>query len=160
MSDDEFQDYDYGSDLESGEGYSEEFEEEGKLMAEISAFERIGGIGDLMVTTDLMAQDPTDRFKIKVNGISRDLKNNRHVSLNEDDIKNLLEKVSIIKEKGFNIAFINPSAYVLGYIASKGGRQIDNKEVQNIFLNVLKLVESVTQPDVIRYARFHINLNK
>lgn len=160
MSDDEFQDYDYGSELESGEGYSEEFEEEGKLMAEISAFERIGGIGDLMITTDLMAQDPTDRFKIKVNAISRDLKNNRHVSLNEDDIKNLLEKVSVIKEKGFNITFINPSAYVLGYIASKGGRQIDNKEVQNIFLNVLKLVESVTQPDVIRYARFHINLNK
>ena len=165
MSDEEFEDYGYGSGSGSGEDwrsqeYLEEYGNEGELREEKNVFDRIGGVGDLMITTDLMTQDPTDRFKLKVNGISRDLKNNRNVNLDEEDIKTLIEKVETVKDKGFNIGFINPSAYILGYIASDGGRGINQREVQNVFKNVLKLVDSVTQPDVIRYSRFHINLNK
>ena len=155
MSDDEFEDYDYDSEEE----YSGDFRGEGELMPEVNAFDRIGGIGDLMITTDPMAQDPTDRFKLKVNGISQDLIHKK-VNLNKNDIKILLEKVSTIKEKGFNIAFINPSAYILGYIASEGGARIEKGGVKYVFEKVLKLVDYVSQPDVIRYARFHINLNK
>jgi len=162
MSDEEFEEYGYGSGSDSeGEWNGEDIEEygvEGELRAEVNVFDRIGGVGDLMITSDLLSQDPTDRFKLKVNAISRELNNNRHINLGEEDIKILIEKVIIIKEKGFNIDFINPTAYILGYIVSMGGQKIEKTIVDLMFANVLKLVLSVSKADVIRYARFHINL--
>ena len=163
MSDDE-QDYGYGSDNDNdndNEFESQDYDDNiGELRAEVNAFDRIGGVGDLMITSDLLSQDSTDRFKLKVNGISRDLNNNRNVNLDDSDITNMLNKTEVIKKNGYNIEFINPSAYILGYIASNGGRGLDRRAIDNVLKNIIMLVDSVTPPDVIRYGRFWVNLNQ
>lgn len=151
---------DYGENDYSENDYSEQGNNDYELKQEINIFDRIGGVGDLMITSDSITQDPSDHFKLKVNAIARNLIENRNVNLNENDITVLLDKVEKIKEKGFNIGFINPSAYILGYIASNGGTGIVLNNITKVFQNVLKLVDSVTEPDVVRYARFWINLEK
>lgn len=162
MSDEE-QDYGYGSDERSWESQEDQdYEDEniGELRAEINAFDRIGGVGDFMITTDILSQDPIDRFKIKVNGISRDLNNNRNVDLRDENITEMLNQAYKITEKGYNIEFINPSAYILGYIASNGGRNLNKRTFDNVLRNIIILVDGITPPDVVRYSRFWVNLIK
>ena len=61
------------------------------------------------------------------------------------------------------IHFKNPSAYILGYIASESGRNILESRVNYCFTKVLPLVEldaGLQRPDIIRYARLWTNLIK
>ena len=59
------------------------------------------------------------------------------------------------------VNFKNPSAYILGYIASSGGSNISESNVTYCFNSVLPFVEleaGLQLPDVIRYARLWTNL--
>ena len=101
-------------------------------------------------------QDPVVKFKCYVDIISRKLIVN-DIRIEERDITQMIAQV----EKLQYINFKNPSAYILGYIASSGGRNISESNVNYCFTKVLPLVEleaGLQRPDIIRYARLWINL--
>ena len=65
----------------------------------------------------------------------------------------MLTHAKIIK----NVEHKNPVAYILGFLATKGGRTLDKKNVMHVINNVLPEMKGdggVEPPDVIRYARF------
>lgn len=149
---------DYSSEDQNFD-YDDEMKDE--LRPEVNAFERIGKPGDFLGGLDILTQDETDKFKIQVNRIFIELKD-KNIQLDNHDKQNLLDKVEKIKDLGYNISFINPSGYILGYIASRKGINLNKQNVDYVFNNILKLkfVESVTKEDVIRYARFYIIISK
>jgi hypothetical protein len=99
--------------------------------------------------------DAKGHFKETVNAIAQQLREDGF-RLSNDDITQLIENV----EKLNNPQYKNPTAYLLGYVASSGGRVIDKKTVNNVFNNLLKTVsdKSVKNEDVLRYARLWYNL--
>jgi hypothetical protein len=71
------------------------------------------------------------------------------VKLTETDINMILEKTRLVP----NLKYKNYVAYVLGYIASEGGRSLD--KVNYVIDTVLPKLDdkgSVEPPDVVRYA--------
>ena len=103
-------------------------------------------------------QDPILKFKCYVDIISRKLIVN-NIDLEERDINTMISYADKLEY----INFKNPSAYILGYIASVGGRNILDSRVTHCFNKVLPLVEleaGLQRPDIIRYARLWVNLVK
>lgn len=99
------------------------------------------------------AKSPEDRFIININAIANGL------GIDEKDKTNIFEMVE--SQKINNIAFRNPTAFVLGYLASRNGSNVISKSrVQQIFDKLGNLEDrSIKPPDVIRYMRFWISLN-
>ena len=65
----------------------------------------------------------------------------------------MLEKVDNIAD----IQYKNPIAYILGYLASRGGQSLRRNDVLSVINHVLPKLNndgSVQPPDVIRYARY------
>ena len=132
--------------------------------AEIGAFERtgmggrlgtamVGGlIGDLQKKMMRELSSPEDRFRVYVDAISRKLSSDETVHISNPDIDAMLDKNSQIKD----IRYKNPTAYILGFLATRGGRNMDN--VSNIIRNVLPAIGDVgvEAPDVVRYARYWV----
>ena len=143
--DDITEEYDWESDIE--EEKSREFQPEAR------AYERVGISGSMLGDfSDIrMVQDPSDRFIIYVDAISRKLMS-EDTDLDENDLTTMLTKAREIP----NIGYKNPTAYVLGYIASSGGRKnLVTKNVTKVINDILPKVHdvSVTPPDIIRYIR-------
>lgn len=93
---------------------------------------------------------PEDRFRIKVNSESVKLKNMRYVD--DKDIKDMLELSTKI-----DVKHLNPTAYIMGYIATK---YLPGSKTKNSVEFVIKKVlpqanedDGVQPPDVIRYFR-------
>lgn len=99
--------------------------------------------------------DAKGHFKETVNAIAQQLREDGF-RLSNDDIVQLIETVEQLE----NPQYKNPTAYLLGYIASNGGRDINKKTVNHVFNNLLKTVtdKSVKQEDVLRYSRLWYNL--
>ena len=124
---------------------------------EIKAFERVGGPNAMLGTIDKAIQDPLERFQTFVDAIARSLDGQGIIlpfngqSIGEKDIQIMLENAHKLKY----IQFKNPTAYVLGYIASNNGTKITIKSVKYVIDNVLKLnlQGNIQPPDVLRYAR-------
>lgn len=93
-----------------------------------------------------------DRFKINVNAISRNLSDEGLVELTETDINEMLERTVLVP----NLKYKNPTAYILGFIVTNGGVDIDKKKFDRVKRKVLpKIPDSGVEPeDVIRYSRF------
>lgn len=134
-----------------------EFEDEGpQFKDEITAFERAGPSGRLheLISGDLeTSRTPEDRFKIAVDAISRRLNGDNITPLTENDINNMLEKTLYIS----GLQYMNPIAYILGFVATKGGKSMEYNDVMNTINNILPELKGdggVTPPDVIRYARY------
>jgi hypothetical protein len=150
-------DDDYGYDFEGGDDDFEqdyEYEEEQEFKEERGAFERAGaayliGVGLKYVT------NPIEKFKIIVDAVYNKIKS--IAGIGEGDLKVMMDKVSNINQ----VQYKNPPAYVLGYIASKGGREI-TKERLNLAESLIPEMSTkedvITPPDIIRYAVFWINL--
>lgn len=127
--------------------------------AERGAFDRTGWGGAAALLDTFSGdkgkiKDPVERFAVTVDAISRHLNSSGVVSIDENDIVRMLDRVR-------NVPYVtkkNPSAYVLGYVASGGGRRIDSKAVERIFSKALSEVADVNRPDVIRYARLWLTL--
>jgi hypothetical protein len=116
-----------------------------------------GDAGDLQSQINKMNQDPVERFKLYVDAISRNLTSLELINLTQDDIDNMLSPIKKIK----NINHKNPTAYVLGYIASNGGTNISQKQVTYVLNKILPNIANkldIKQPDVIRYARYWMTL--
>jgi hypothetical protein len=146
LPEDNEDEYDYSDE--------DEWKDELDFQPEVDVYERVGLPGERLAGIEKMDDelgreilDPVERFTRQVNAISR----NPNIQLSEEDTDILLSKISNIS----NINYKNPTGYVLGYIATRGGRNLDKKSVTNIFKYILpKLQESVEQPDVIRYGRY------
>lgn len=184
--DDEDNEYGAGDDDYIGHGYGFEEEEENEedyqgfpgdfmqepeLKAEATAYERAGMSGDITGMTTIagdtklgktqgnvhrQASTPEDRFRLNLGIIIAKLDK-------EDDIKISTEEKNTMSEavdKVNNIQYKNVYAYILGFIATKGGRIMDEKQVKKVIYTILPTLQDVgvEPPDVIRYARMWKNL--
>ena len=132
----------------------------GNFQDEMGAYLRAGGgthIGLVGIEgkIDQATLDPLDRFKIIVDAKARNLKESS-VYITEIDIGNLIQTASKLK----HVYYKNPTAYLLGYIASSGGSNIIKKQFGYTIDKALPLIDdgSVFAPDVLRYARLWLEL--
>lgn len=101
-------------------------------------------------------QDPILKFKCYVEIISKKLISD-NINIRDSDIENMMSKAESLQHIGFK----NPSAYIAGYIASSGGKNITETSVTYSFTKVLPLIElegGVQRPDIIRYARLWMKI--
>jgi hypothetical protein len=152
MGDYDFEDNDY------------DFEEADNLRSEVKAFERAGQSGKLaeLLSSTVSGKDKKggreaisleDRFLINVDSISRKLNSEEITNLTENDINIMLEKSQFI----LGLKYKNPTAYILGYIASKGGTNLDPVNVKFVINKILPKIDKdagIEPPDVVRYARY------
>lgn len=132
---------------------------------EAKAFERAGPSAYLseLTSADLnkkvdKSTSPEDRFLIFTDAIARKIMGERITigqtdALTESDIETILKKTRYI----VGLRFKNPTAYILGYIASKGGTEIKKKRLDIVFEKLLPRFgedAGVKEADVIRYARY------
>lgn len=133
---------------------------EGKFEAEIGVYGRVGLPGSDLVgkaptsRLEKSMQEPIERFRQRVNAIALNLQN-FDSSIDKGIIIEMLTvaaDLNVVEHK-------NPSAYVLGYLASGGGELISIENVNYVIEKLLPHVdESVLPPDIIRYARLWLNL--
>lgn len=111
-----------------------------------------GNFGDIQKKINRMVHEPEQRFACYVDAICRNLANSDHVQLGQEDIDIMIGKIRNIKDVGKK----NPTAYILGYMASRNGMRLDKNVFDNVVKRVLPLVDAsagVTPPDIIRYSR-------
>jgi hypothetical protein len=155
--------YDYESDIDAQEDF-QEFEremEEQKYVAERGAFERVGvvrpgqvfkgrilgtSLEELNNTLFRLNLNDEEKFSLFLNAAFNNVKET--LDLNDRDLVILLELIPKIPY----LMYKNPTAYVLGYYTLKNN--VINKDKVNKVFKVLNKFESITEPDVIRYARF------
>jgi uncharacterized protein (UPF0248 family) len=116
-----------------------------------------GKLSDLNKDINKLTHDPLERFKIYVGAISHSMTENGVYDISVDDRNYMCRVASSLN----NAKNLNPTAYILGFIATNGGRvssngkrEINKKKITQIFsfLGVLN-DDSVKPPDVIRYSR-------
>jgi hypothetical protein len=156
----------FDEDYEDQDEYIDEDEykdeEENRFQAEVNVFERVNRRDNIDIDIDIgigpkknrTQETPIERFVKFVNAIALELTNENYLS--EDDVKYILEKIRKVNKPEYK----NPTAYILGYIATNnGGNKINKDKLIECFNLLDKLVDkSVTQPDIIRYARLWMNL--
>lgn len=121
--------------------------------AEVNAYDRAGPGGklaELLETHDGKTVSPEDRFKISLHALGQNLISQG--LLTHTDVDNMLEKTQFVT----GLRFKNYVAFLLGYMASQGGRALKKDVVLNVINNVLPKIKEggVYPPDVIRYARY------
>lgn len=147
--------------MDDYEDYGEEKDDE--IYMEANAFERTGPSGVLAEllssgTNELRKKGSKDVVSIEdtflktVDAVSRRLGEDNLVKITKDDIESMLLKSQEIK----GLKYKNPIAYILGYLASKGGRELEKANVLFVINKVLpEISEGGIEPaDVVRYARF------
>lgn len=145
--------------------FDDEFEQEGPdFQAEMGAYGAGGRVGfgdniDLYAPQTRLEKammDPLDRFKLYVDATSRELNNWDGVNLTNDNIQKMLDTASRVP----SVHHKNPTAFVLGFLATGGGVRLTKSLFDNVVDNVLPHVHkgNVTPPDVLRYARLWQNL--
>jgi hypothetical protein len=103
---------------------------------------------------DQLTHDPVERFKIHVGATSHSMTEDGLYDITIDD-RNKMCRVSSHLD---NVKYLNATAYILGYVATDGGRAINKKKLKEIFTDKLK-DDSVKPPDILRYARFWLGLD-
>lgn len=130
---------------------------------EAKAFERVsqGRLHEFLstsATTQLekggrQVLTPEDRFIIKLNTQCLAMREDKTADISDKDIDTMLEKTRQISD----LKYKNPLAYILGYIATKGGKSLKVADVKDVIKNILPSVATegdVAPQDVVRYARF------
>jgi hypothetical protein len=100
-------------------------------------------------------QSPEDRFREYVNAIAKSISDKGvGIMFSDDEIEMLL---SPAKVESIKSAYLNPTAYLLGYyIAGDGG--IDAKKMKDVLKVLEQLTDDKVKPaDLVRYARFWMN---
>lgn len=140
-------------------------EDERQFEAESKAFERVGPGGKLveLLSSPGVIEDigkkgrevisPEDRFLINTDALCRRLSSENIIKITEADITNMLEHtVNIV-----GLKYKNHVGYILGYLASQGGKTLKVEQVKFIIKNVLPHVAEdggIEPADVVRYARY------
>jgi hypothetical protein len=161
-----------GSDNENGDngGYnSDNFADEQEFKPSIKDIERVslpdacGGVtiqlnnwNDMQKSINQQLVDPLDRFKAQIGGISYRLDNEDIFNIPREIRNKLCEKADTLEK----VKYLNPMAFILGYLATNGGQQMDKKKIMNV-LNNLSVIddETITKPDVVRYSRYWMKIS-
>lgn len=128
---------------------------------EFKAFERVSKNSKLYeLISDIKNLTKKDRFLLKVHKISKYFDDKKILEISDNDINTMLEKTQKIQD----LEYKNPTAYILGYIGSKGGKELQTNIIQDIINNVLPKIKKsaieeakysgVEPPDFIRYCRY------
>ncbi len=122
---------------------------------EMAAFDRAGKQNISWNMTD-----PIEKFK---EHISRNVNQLRDRGLeiggNIADDNTILYLQNSISNIGTNAAYMNPTAYVLGYIATNSGKEaLTHERLQNA-VTAMNIIDNshVSVVDIIRYARLWIS---
>ena len=163
----DYEDEDYNEEEDYNEyedEYEDEYEKEDniEMKGEVNAFERTGIRNDFNMLDvenldkkSKLKKTPLERFYESVNGICQQLLERN--KLVEGDIRIILENIGQLDKPEYK----NATAYILGYIVSGGGNKINKKKLLDA-IDLLEYLEdkSIQAPDIIRYSRLWINLNK
>lgn len=164
-------DEEYFEGFEDTDEYFGEEDVGPEYKAEMGAFERasIGRLGTRISAKDLKGKDvseiyntlskssfdPRDRLAVLTEAISLSINDRAVLSIDNDSIQDMISYISIIKKP----EDINPVGYILGYMATNGGRNMNVSQVGTVINASKKILEGgITPPDVVRYARYWINL--
>jgi hypothetical protein len=145
--------------------FFDEFEaEEYGMEAEIKAFERVSATNpflDLLSSSSVIEGEkrrgkptaPTDKFYLNAYKAVKRLNDETDIKITPQDVVNMADK----SRKIIDLQYKNPLAYILGYIVSSGGRDIDKAKLKSA-VEILREDDGVEAPDIVRYARFWKNL--
>ena len=159
-------DYEGGDDDDKDEGEDDEqelvgdeeedvpIEEEQKFVASAKQFELAGG-GIRSDVNLKSVKNPQERFRIIVAGVANRINDvMKEKPFSRDDFTRMVDKVAVTPF----IQYKNPSAFVLGYYATRGGRENMTAALFQKALAMLDVVneskEIASPPDIIRYATF------
>jgi hypothetical protein len=129
-------------------------DQEQRYEDEMGAWDRVGG-GISVQDDKRRYENPIDQFKVLIDAIARSLEGAGLLNA-VSKIDNLLKPINDIKR----IDHINPTAYILGYFASRGGTSITQQSMNDMFAIIPNLEVKIDKADVVRYARFWLSLNK
>jgi hypothetical protein len=132
--------------------------------AEVKAFERASSSGKLaeLLSSPLILGEKKrgreiisseDRFLIAVDAMCRKMNAENIIKLTETDINTMLEKTTLVS----GLKYKNHIGYILGYIASHGGKSLKPEQIDYVIKKILPSMGEeggITPPDVIRYARY------
>ena len=166
--DDDRRDYgDYGDDDggdSDDDGGDSDDQWKGDLRDEFRDRDRAGGqvIGCWVTGVDgqaLKTQTPLGRFCLRVDAISRNINEAcAGFSIPDEEIQVLLNKSQNLPR----VEFKNPTAFVLGYLATrKGAIGITKTSLKNVWrcygsVGGINKDSSIREPDIIRYARLWV----
>ena len=131
--------------------------EDGDFREEFGVFDRVGGGGMAMPKSrfEKALMDPLEKFQTFIYALVGDLRGNQDINIDGRSIESIIAYSSKLS----NIQFKNATAYVLGYFASGGGKNISKDRVQYAFKMLHEInTNSVSEIDVIRYARLWMTL--
>jgi hypothetical protein len=173
-----FEDEDQINEGDEYEEY-EEYDNEPEMRAEMGAFGpggRVGGsssilgskidprelkgkkMSEIAKKLSRISMTPNERLRIYVDALSRKLNDDEVLKITDNMIEHMLTYISNLK----NPENINPIGFILGYIATDGGKNMNKTQVKNVIKIVKKLDDEggITDPDVIRYSRLWLNLRE
>ena len=142
------------------EGDDCEDEEVDEFEPEMGAFNRVaftGLTGNAPKTRfEKAVQEPLEKFVQNVEAIARNI-NSGNVIITNNDIQEMIETAYYLE----HVEHKNPSAYVLGFLATEGGKNMTKELYDKIIKKALPLIDSdafVSEEDVIRYSRLWLQL--
>ena len=98
-----------------------------------------------------LSAPPDEKFKILVAIMFANYKDELILSFKDLDI--LIEKIDFVD----NVFYKNPLAYILGYY-SLDKKKISKKRFEHVCNTVLKTIDYIKPPDIIRYGRLWIKI--
>lgn len=133
--------------------------------AEANAYSRVGHGGrlttvisegpmkDIQQLADMT--NPEEKFLILLTQSAQSMIEKHDIKISDQDIEIMADKVSLISD----IQYKNPTAFILGYIATQPRKNMNN--VKHVINHILPKIEEggVKPPDVVRYSRFWLTLS-
>jgi hypothetical protein len=141
--------------------------EDNEMEAEFGAHLRTTQ-GDLFLNTlkniKFKDRNSTEQFYTLVDAAFNLMLQNDVDFISDIDKQTIIDNIQKINKIGYK----SPVGYILGYYASSGGSNINEKNVTIVFNSIKKInslasqypIFKISKPDIIRYARFWITLNK
>lgn len=151
--DDDEKDYDEDQQY-VGEEEDEPEEDQQQFVAGAKQYELAGG--GIRSDVNLKSiKNPQERFRIIIASVASKINDNTPGKpFSRDDFTKMSDKVALTPF----IQYKNPSAFVLGYYATRGGTQDMTQDMFSKAIDMLDVVNEskdiASPPDIIRYATF------
>lgn len=96
-------------------------------------------------------QTPEDRFTEYVGAIASNLREKQVINISQEEVDNVL--LSPARMETIKLEYLNPTAYILGYLIVEDNR-INKNKLKGLLPQLDNLTSKVSPADLIRYARF------